>query len=126
MMGIINAKNPNPTMAPAIHPRIPNLTLLRKSGRTTQPLGSSPPALAFSRISVASMALSPFLHSSTFSAYQIIPDFLHSSVRCGRWQMWLGSLHHLADCCILIAQNIKSIFYAGFIMDDRIQEQAAE
>src|SRR6266571_2044523 len=33
---------------------------------------------------------------------------------------------YLADCCILIAQNIKSIFYAGFIMDDRIQEQAAE
>src|SRR5260370_22178323 len=67
-------------MAPAIHPRIPNVTLLRKSGRTTQSLGSSPPALALSRISVASMALSPFLHSSTFSAYQIIADFPHSRV----------------------------------------------
>src|SRR2546429_2743725 len=37
--------------------RSPNLTLLRKSGRTTQPLGSSPPALAFSRISVAHFQL---------------------------------------------------------------------
>src|SRR6266480_6886314 len=113
-------------MAPAIHPRIPNLTLLRKSGRTTQPLGSSPPALAFSRISVASMALSPFLHSSTFSAYQIIPDFLHSSVRCGRWQMRLGSLHYLADCCILLSRDTKSIFCAGLSMDDRFQELAVE
>src|SRR5436190_6690409 len=126
MMGIINAKNPNPTMAPAIHPRIPNLTLLRKSGRTTQPLGSSPPALAFSRISVASMAVSPFLHSSTCSAYQIIPDFLHSSVRCGRWQMWPGGLHYLADCCILLTRDTKSIFCAGLSMDDRFQELAVE
>src|SRR5947207_15565166 len=109
MMGIINAKNPNPTMAPAIHPRIANLTLLRKSGRTTQPLGSSPPALAFSRISGASMALSPFLHSRTVSAYQIIPDFLHSSVRCGRWQMRLGSHHYLTDCYLLLSRDTESL-----------------
>src|SRR6266702_588349 len=124
MMGIINAKNPNPTMAPAIHPRIANLTLLRKSGRTTQPLGSSPPALAFSRISVASMALSPFLHSSTFSAYQIISDFLHSRVWC--WRLWLRGFHHLPDCCILIMKPQIHHYFTGILMENKIKALAAE
>src|SRR6266566_2220656 len=126
MIGIINAKNPNPTMTPAIHPRIANLTLLRKSGRTTQPLGSSPPALAFSRISVASMALSPFLHSSTFSAYQIISDFLHSRVWCGCWRLWLRGFHHLADCCILIMKPQIHLYFKGILMENKIKALAAE
>src|SRR6266700_362063 len=126
MIGIINAKNPNPTMTPAIHPRIANLTLLRKSGRTTQPLGNSPPALAFSRISVASMALSPFLHNSTFSAYQIISDFLHSRVWCGCWRLWLRGFHHLADCCILIMKPQIHLYFKGILMENKIKALAAE
>src|SRR5215469_15364179 len=100
MMEARNAKSPNPTMAPKTHPAIASVTLSRKSGKTIQSWGASSTGLAFSRISVASI--------SSFS------DFALARFCITNYSMpWYNAV------------QITHIYFAGIVMDDRMQALAA-
>src|ERR1051326_3094542 len=51
MMEASSANNPSPSRMPKNQPTMPQATLLRRSGRTTQPWGASGPVLACISIS---------------------------------------------------------------------------